>query len=112
MISMVADFMEMSITWWLGLISFMVGPAQVLTTIGFSSAVALFFVLRWQLIHWNRMWAGDGIVEIFFCGLIGLFVTASIYFFPVVVWASILCMVVIAAAKMFEKLVILSVRSK
>ena len=110
MIDKVLNWMKASVDWWHELISFMLNPQAVIATIAVCSIVTLFFALRWQLMKWGRMWAGEGVLEIMFSGLVGLTATMVIYFAPLILWFTLAGVVFLVLATAFEKLVVFSVR--
>lgn len=111
MIDQILSGMKLSVNWWLDLLSFMTNPTAIITTFVVASTVSLFFVLRWQLVTWGRMWAGDGIFEIMFSGFVGAIVTMVIYLAPLVLWLSLAGVALVIVLTALEKLVAFSVRN-
>ena len=110
MIDKFTHFVESTVVWWHSVIRVMIGEPQVITFLLVASAIALFFTLRWELVHWGHMWSGEAVLEIFFSGFVGLMVTIAFYFVPVIVLLALGCGILILLMTAFEKLVAFSVR--
>lgn len=110
MIDTVLSWVGAAQHWYWGLISFMVSPTAIITTMIIIALVVLFLILRYQYKKYGYMWLGEGIFEMFAAGGCGILITALIYFVPIMVVMFIMFWIIIGAGQAFEKLVKLSVK--
>lgn len=109
MIDKIMGLIVKSIDCWHNFLGPLCAPAPIVTIFGIVSAIALFFVLRYEYQKWGRMWGGEGVFEFMVSGALGFAITGIFYLLPFALWVGAVCLLVLAVMSILTKLVKISV---